>query len=62
MEDIKVKPVNNILSEIVYNIKGNDVITTIVNGKILMENRKMYCNNEKEIFSKCTEIIERIQK
>ena len=62
INDIKIKPVNNILSEIVYNVKGNNVITTIVNGKILMENKKMHCNNEKEIFLKCTETIERIQK
>lgn len=62
IDDIKIKPVNNILSEIVYNVKGNNVITTIVNGKILMENGKIYCDKEKEIYLKCKATIERIQK
>lgn len=36
-----MQPVNDIFSDIVYNAKGNNVETTIVNGKILMENRKI---------------------
>ena len=34
-------PINDIISELVYNIKGSNVKTTIVNGKILMKDRKM---------------------
>ena len=33
-------PINDIISELVYNIKGSNVKTTIINGKILMEDRK----------------------
>ena len=36
-----VQPVNDIFASIVYNVKGSDVETTIVNGKILMENKKI---------------------
>ncbi len=36
-----MQPVNDIFSDIVYNAKGTNVETTIVNGKILMENRKI---------------------
>lgn len=54
-------PINNIFSEIVYNIKGTNVETTIINGKIVMENRIVNCVNEHDIYIKCNEIIERIQ-
>lgn len=36
-----MQPVNDIFSDIVYNAKGSNVETTIVNGKILMENRNL---------------------
>lgn len=60
IDDVKIKPVNNLISEIVYNVKGNNVITTIINGKILMENRKLININEKNIYEQCEKIIERI--
>lgn len=34
-------PINNIFSAIVYNAKGYNVETTIIDGKILMENKKI---------------------
>ena len=55
-----VQPINNIFAEIVYNAKGTDVETTIINGKIVMENRKINCLNEGEIYDKCEKIIKRI--
>ncbi len=55
-------PVNNVFSQIVYNIKGTNVETTIINGKIVMENRVVNGINEKAIYQKCNEIIERIRK
>lgn len=36
-----MQPINDIFSDIVYNAKGSNVETTIVNGKILMEDRKI---------------------
>ena len=62
MEDIKLKPVNDLISEIVYNVKSNNVCSTIVNGEILMENGKILNDRENEIYIKCNEIIERIQE
>ena len=53
-------PVNDLCSDIVYNAKGYNVDTTIINGKILMENRKIE-KNETEIFEKCKQIINRIK-
>ena len=61
MEETITNPINNIFAEIVYNIKGSNVDTTIVNGKVLMENRKINNVNKKEIIQKCEKIIERIK-
>ena len=56
------RPINDIFSQIVYNIKGSNVETTIINGKILIENRKLKIDiNEKDIINKCEEIINRIK-
>lgn len=56
------QPVNDVFSNIVYNVKGSNVITTIVNGKILMENRKINVKNKENIYTKCNQIINRISK
>ncbi len=61
LDTVITVPVNNIFSEIVYNIKGTNVETSIINGKIVMENRVVYGINEKDIYKKCNEIIKRIQ-
>lgn len=41
MNNPVIMPVNDVFSAIVYNTKGTDVETTIINGKILMENKKL---------------------
>lgn len=60
LNNITTQPVNDIFSNIVYNVKGNNVITTICNGKILMENRKINVKNEDEIYKKCKQIINKL--
>lgn len=61
LEEATQKPVNNIFAEIVYNVKGTNVETTMINGIILMEDRTLQRVNEKEIYEKCNQIIKRIQ-
>ena len=56
LDDV-ILPINDIFSDIVYNAKGTNVITTIVGGNILMENRKLVNLNEEEIISSCKNII-----
>ena len=41
MDNIKLIPNNDIISNLVYNTNGNNVVTTIVNGNILMEDRQI---------------------
>ena len=55
-----LQPMNDIFSQIVYNVKGCNIETTIINGKILMENRKLNIE-DKNIYSECEKIIERIK-
>lgn len=63
LDDAITKPQNDLISEIVYNVKGTNVNTTIVAGKILMQDRKLNSNiKEEEIYNKCENIIRRIQK
>lgn len=61
LNSITTQPINDVFSNIVYNVKGNNVITTISNGKVLMENRKTNFKDEKEIYKKCEEVINRIR-
>lgn len=51
LDNIKMIPNNDIISNLVYNTDGRNVDTTIVNGEILMENRKIKFINPKEIIS-----------
>ena len=41
LENIKMLPNNDIISNLVYNTDGRNVETTIVNGEVLMENREI---------------------
>ncbi|MEA2113063.1 MAG: amidohydrolase [Patescibacteria group bacterium] len=51
-------PCHNLVSNIVYAAKGSDVETVIINGKIIMENRKIKGVDEKKVLRK----IEKIAK
>ena len=44
-------PLYDVVSHLVYVASGKDVITTIVDGKILMENRKLLTLDIEEIYS-----------
>lgn len=60
LNDVVTNPINDLCADIVYNAKGYNVDTTIINGQILMEDRKIDLN-EVEIFEKCKDIIDRIK-
>ncbi len=44
-----LQPVHNIVSLLAYSVNGADVDTTIVNGKILMQNRQLLTLDEQEV-------------
>ncbi len=47
LDNISCIPNNNIISNLVYNTSGRSVDTTIINGEILMENRKFKLIDER---------------
>ena len=62
LDNIVMQPVNDIIADLVYNAKGNNVETSIVNGNILMENHQLQFENQEEaVIEKCREIMKRIQ-
>ncbi len=57
LSDITLQPINDVFSNIVYTAKGYNVITTIVNGNIVMEDRILTTLNEADIIEKCKNIL-----
>jgi 5-methylthioadenosine/S-adenosylhomocysteine deaminase len=51
---------NNVESQIVFSGKTENVDTTIVNGKILMEGRKLLTRDEEDIIKNCNKSIQRV--
>ena len=60
MDKAHLKPINSIYSNLVYATNGQDVVTTIVDGNILMEDRKIAFVDENKIFNKVQEISDEI--
>ena len=56
-------PQSNLLaSNIVYSANGSNVDTTICNGKVLMENKKVLTLNEEDILSKAKSAISEMKE
>jgi len=51
-----LRPINDVVSHIVYSANGNDVETTIVDGKILMLDREVLTLDEEKILSRAEEV------
>ena len=54
-------PANNILAGLVYSAKGSEVDTVIVDGKVLMRDRKLLTIDERRVFEECGKIAERLK-
>ena len=55
-----LRPINDVVSHIVYSANGNDVETTIVNGKILMLDREVLTLDEEKILNEAEKTIEKL--
>ncbi len=55
-------PMYDEYSTLVYSANGSDVRTSIINGRIVMENRKLLTINEKQAMDKVNEISERVKQ
>lgn len=48
LNNIEIFPTNDIISQIVHNVKPDNIKYTIINGEILMKNRKLLINIDEE--------------
>ena len=53
---------STVSSNIIYSANGSNVDTTICNGKILMENRKLTVLDEQEIYEKAKQAIKELKE
>lgn len=51
---------NNINSHILFGFTGKGVVTTIIDGKVIMQDRKLVGINEKEIFKTSREVAKKL--
>lgn len=61
LNNIEIYPYPDLITQIVHNVESSNVITTIINGEILMENRKLLlpvdiANLKKAIKDLCTKL------
>ena len=55
-----LRPINNVISHLVYSASGSDVETTIVDGKILMLDREVLTLDEEKIIDEAEKTIEKL--
>src|SRR5262249_56669456 len=55
-------PLYNLYSDLVYATKGSDVLTVIINGRVLMRDRRLLTLNEAAIKESARVFRERIMK
>lgn len=53
-------PANNVISGLVYSSNGSEVDTVIVDGKVLMQGRKLTTIDEAEVYEQCRKIAARL--
>ncbi len=57
LDNIKIIPNLNEIANLVYNTSGRNVLTTIVKGNILMENRQIKNVDLNKIIENCKKIV-----
>ena len=55
-------PMYNEYSHLAYTVNGSDVDTVLINGKVVMENRKLMTIDEDKVMEKVREIAKRIKR
>jgi 5-methylthioadenosine/S-adenosylhomocysteine deaminase len=62
MDSIHQIPLYNVLSQLVYATKATDVETVIINGKVVMQNRRVLTIDERSVRAKAIEYRDRIRR
>lgn len=53
-------PVHDLYSTLAYSVNGADIETVIIDGKVVMKDRKVQTLDENEVMQKCNEIIQKL--
>jgi 5-methylthioadenosine/S-adenosylhomocysteine deaminase len=53
LDSPRMQPVLSVPSALVYNAAGGDVDTVIVDGRILMRNKRVTCLDERALLREC---------
>ncbi len=53
-------PGNNLISGLVYSLNGSEVDTVIINGRLVMEDKKILTMSPGKVFTQCNEIAARV--
>jgi len=53
-------PINRVVPKIVYSASSSDVITSIIGGKVVMENRKIVTLDEKEVIADSIDVANQL--
>ena len=62
LDEITTFPAPELITQIVHNIETNNIETTIINGKIIYENKKLNLNiNEQGLKDNITKIYTRLK-
>lgn len=59
-KSVSLNPVNDIYANIVYSANGGDVLTSIINGKIIMKDRKMLTFDEQDVINKSNNVAKKL--
>ncbi|HJZ68501.1 MAG TPA: amidohydrolase [Blastocatellia bacterium] len=62
MDSVHQTPLYSVYSQLVYATKASDVETVIINGRVVMENRRVTTIDERSVRTKATEYRDRIRK
>ncbi len=61
MNTPSLTPHNNLLAGLCYSANGSEVETVIIDGQIVMKNRKILTIDEKEVYSNIDRIVKRLE-
>jgi 5-methylthioadenosine/S-adenosylhomocysteine deaminase len=61
MGSARQTPMYDAVSHLVYTTRGDDVRTTIVNGKVLMQDRQLKTLDRRQVIAQANTLAERVR-
>lgn len=61
MDQPHLTPCYNVISHLVYAARGNDVVHSVINGRVVMENRKLQTIDEEKLLAEMRSVTDKIR-